>query len=174
MLPSGVKQKVYHEFLPLEMDWVEQVKHFVSLFHPKNGMFSGTRRILVDLGYVGKPVVDYMKASGLPTEGILYNAKDPASKKNYKNAMYDEFKFELMRGNWLYPKNVMNYDDFRIAYMQWEDLECEETQLGINKKFRSGNSGRGDDAPNSDVMAGFAMKIKPIKKMVRPVLGSRV
>ena len=173
VVPSGAKQKVFQKFLPLEMDWVEQIQYFTDLFHPRTGKFNTIRKIMVDIGNVGKPVVDHMKSAGLPVEGILFQAKDPAAQKNFKNSMYEEFHFELQKNNWFYPRTYNDNEDMRIAYMQWEDIESEETG-GVNKKIHAGNSDRGTDAANSDVLAGYASKFKAVPKKVRPVLTRRI
>jgi len=181
--PNGFKQKVFHKFLPKDMDWVEQGRHFIDLFHPVKGKFN-VKNILIDMANVGKPVLDYMKSANLPIEGIVFNATEKDSKKNFKNAMYDIFKYDLQDNKWLYPKLVSGFDynqedellsDMKNSYLQWEDLEAEEPKSGgVNKKFKQGNSSRGDDAPNSDVLASFAVKYKVRPPKVKPKLASRI
>lgn len=184
MAPDGRKHKVFHKFLPKDMDWVAQGQHFIDLFHPAKGKFLNVKNILIDIGNVGKPVLDHMKAAGLPIEGIFFQATDKDSRKNFKNAMYDLFQYELQDNKWCYPNIVSSFDfdqgnelynDIKNSYLQWEDIEAiEPKNSGINKKFIQGNSSRGDDAPNSDVLAGFACKFKVRPPKVKPRIGSRI
>ena len=182
--PNGVAQKVFHKFLGLEMDWVAQGKYFVELFNAKTGKFPFVKKILVDLGAVGRPVVDYGREAKLPMDGIIFNAKEKDSQKNFKNAMYDKFQFAVQKGDFVYPSIVtdpkFNEKDtllmnMRQAYFQWEDMEAHVPKGdNVNKKFKQGNAAKGDDGANSDVLAYFASfsKVKP--KRVAPMLGKRL
>lgn len=164
---GGVKQKVK------EWNWqgdlTGQFSEILDAVHPDYGKFR-CKFGYGDYGYTGPAMIDFLKKSGLPIEGIMFGSRDPESGYNYKNAMYNHFQFELRSGRAKYPSRefIDKSKIFKRGYNQWCGLE-RRGSLGINAKIDP-PSGEYSDSPCSDILCTFALdKKKPsdIKKATK-------
>ena len=58
---------------------------------------------LADYSNIAIGIVEMFKKEGIPVVGVTFGATEPITKKNYKNAMVDQFVFELDSGRVQYP-----------------------------------------------------------------------
>ena len=137
---------------------IENIKRL--LYYPNTAYFL-PKRIFADYTGVGRPVVDMLKDAGLPITGITFNAADTITKMgtNFKNAMFNLFKIELIHGKIRYPERPpTHYREqlalYRKALDEWSDLQVEETQTQNKKIFHP--EGGHDDQVCADVLAVYA------------------
>ena len=115
---------------------------------------------------MGATIVDILKANGVPIIGLFFHSRDPHTGKNFKNAMVDNFVFELRNDRIKYP-NVVNPQSqsfmfrdelsklFKKHFDQWCALEKLVTSNTVNAKIKCPDE-IFDDGAFSDVLGVFA------------------
>jgi hypothetical protein len=153
VVEGGIKQKVYARSwrgdnpLAIISEIINIVKPIGGLFPCKVGM--------VDYSGVGNVAISAFKQEGIQATGVMFAQTEKNSGKNYKNAMWDNFKFELANDRVKYPSEVgmsMNRC-MQDAYMEWCQIEKRE-RAGINKIIQS-PEGFHDDHACADLLAVF-------------------
>jgi hypothetical protein len=154
---DGSKDKVFGR--DWKGDLSDQLDEIVSLIHPLFGTFK-CRGVLADYGNQGAPLVDIMrKKFRIPIDGVFFQSREPSTGKNYKNAMYEYFQFELRNGRVRYP-DVMNVTSMnesiltktlRFHFEQWCGLE-RHRGIQVNDRLNSADGER-DDSCAADSMA---------------------
>jgi len=134
---------------------LDQMKEIRQIVHPTEGFFSCVFG-LVDYSNIGINIVEAFKAEGIPVEGIMFNSTESASHKNFKNAMFDQFKFELQSRRIKYPslEQLDNSVVFKKGFNEWVNVERHKS-LGINDKIEAPVDMH-DDHVCSDIMAIWA------------------
>ncbi len=164
---GGVKNKV------AEFNWqgelTNQYSEILDAVHPDYGKFR-CKFGYGDYGYTGPAMIDFLKKSGLPIEGIMFGAREPESGYNYKNAMYNHYLFELRADRVKYPNRefIDKSKIFKRSYNQWCGLE-RRGSLGINAKIDP-PSGEYSDSPCGDILGVWALDKKApndIKKLTK-------
>lgn len=137
-------------------DIVNQIEEIKQLIHPVTGKFK-CKFGLVDYSNIGITVVESFKKERIPIEGIMFNQQEQASKKNYKNAMFDEFKFELENDRIKFPSlATINRDKiFKKSFNEWCNIE-RHIRTGINHSIEA-PSDLHDDHCCADVLAVWAI-----------------
>jgi len=164
---NNVKEKVF--CAEWQRGVIDQMEEIISIVHPKTGRFK-CKFGLADYSNVGIVVVESFKKKGLPIEGIIYAATDKMSNRNYKNAMADQFVFELKHNRVKYPhlRHIERIPCLKKHYHEWGTLESQRSLSG-NRKI-SGPNGRDDDGANSDMLAVFAIdRTESFKAISRPM-----
>lgn len=150
---DNVKQLCYfHEW---QGSIPEQIASIIEIVHPKRGKFKCVGGC-GDYGNLGSAVADYLKKE-IPLIGVKYAAKEAASGKNFKNAMFDQFLFELRQGRFKYPsKELFQQDDLlEEHYNQWRILEKRQSRRDANFIIKA-PPGQHDDMVNSAILALWA------------------
>jgi len=134
-------------------DLMEDIK---AIIHPETGLFPCVFG-LADFSNIAISMVDFFKKEKIPIDGIQYQATEPTTHKNYKNAMFDQYVFELECGRIQYPKLDKFQKDkvFNKSYQEWCFIERHQKQ-GINAIIEAPSADFHDDAPNADVLAVWA------------------
>lgn len=158
------KEKVAaYEWQGNVLDQMEEIKQIV---HPLTGIFPCAFGIC-DYSNVGIPMVEQFQRDGLPIEGITFQRSEPISKKNFKNAMFDQFIFELEQGRIKFPsrekmKELTDNKDMRTmqttlmkSFNEWLNIESRKG-AGINSIIQA-PSDLHDDHCCADVMAVWGM-----------------
>src|ERR1035437_6470421 len=83
-------------------DVVGQMQEIRDIVHPIDGIFQ-CEMGLADYSNIAIGIVELFKKEGIPVAGVTFGATEPITKKNYKNAMVDQFVFELDSGRVQYP-----------------------------------------------------------------------
>lgn len=151
---NGVKEKVFsREWQNTET--LSQLEEVIGIVHPSSGLFPCAFGC-VDYSNVGITAVEMFKRLKIPVAGVLFSATETSSKKNFKNAMANQFQFELQAGRIKYPKmEAIDRDKImRKHYHQWLALE-RIVSVGLNDKIM-GPPGQHDDGPMSDILAVWA------------------
>lgn len=159
---DGRKEKVFAA--EWKGDLSSQWEEITSLIHPKNGLFR-CKGGLADYGNMGAGIVDIMKRQGIQIDGVFFGAKDQQTGKNYKNAMYDHFVFELRNDRVLYPNIFIGgpklYDQthpsirtLKKGFEEWCLIERHKG-LGFNDKIFAPDDAH-DDHCSADVMGLWA------------------
>jgi hypothetical protein len=151
--PDNVKEKV--ACWSWQGKVLEQIDEITQIIHPQTGLFSCIFG-LIDYSNIGINLVESLKAQGLFVEGIMFNSTEPASRKNFKNAMFDQFKFELQSGRVKYPslEKINEHVVFKKAFNEWLNIERHK-RLGINDTI-SAPPDMHDDSCCADVLAVWA------------------
>jgi hypothetical protein len=151
---NNVKEKVFTR------EWqggetLSQLEEIAGLVHPQSGLFPCSFGC-VDYSNIGITAVEMFKRLKIPVAGVLFSATETSSRKNYKNAMANQFQFELQSGRVKYPKmEVIDRDKImRKHYHQWLALE-KIVSVGLNDKIAA-PQGLHDDGPMSDLLAVWA------------------
>lgn len=122
---------------------------------------------LADYSSMGISIVDQFMNANIPIAGVSFKAKEPITGKNYKNAMFDQFLFELRQDRFKYPNinHMLNSNGeaqteeaqlLNEHFFQWCSLERRK-MVGINDEISAPkNSSVHDDAPMACVMAVWA------------------
>jgi predicted nucleotidyltransferase len=137
-------------------DVVEQMQEIRDIVHPTEGLFKCVMG-LADYSNIAIGIVEMFKKEGIPIAGVTFGATEPITKKNYKNAMVDQFVFELDSGRVQYPglDKIKKDKCFKEGYEQWGLLE-RHRKLGINDKIFVDPSAGHDDHVSADVLAVWA------------------
>ena len=131
-----------------------QMQEIRDLIHPIDGTFQCIMG-LADFSNFAIGLVDIFKKEGIPIAGVSFGSKEPITNKNYKNAMVDQFVFELDNGRVQYPAldEIKKNKYFKEGYEQWGLLERHRSTAGINDKIFVDASAGHDDHVSADVLA---------------------
>lgn len=134
-------------------DVVGQMQEIRDIVHPIEGIFK-CELGLADYSNIAIGIVEMFKKEGIPVAGVTFGATEPITKKNYKNAMVDQFVFELDSGRVQYPglEKIKKNKTFKEGYEQWGLLE-RHRKLGINDKIFVDPSSGHDDHVSADILA---------------------
>ena len=151
---DGVKEKVWAR------EWqgssvLEQAEEISGIVHPISGLFPCAFGC-VDYSNVGITMVEMFKRLKIPVVGVIFSTTEPTSRKNYKNAMANQFQFELQSDRIKYPKmESLDRDKImRKHYHQWLALE-RIVSVGLNDKITAPQNMH-DDGAMSDLLAIWA------------------
>ena len=160
--PGNVKEKIFAK--EWKGDLSQQAGDILSYIHPKNGVFR-CKFGLADYGNMGAAVVDILKAEGVPIEGLFFQGREPHTGKNFKNAMVDNFVFELRNDRVKYPtvvnpkhQSFIFKDEISKLFKKHFDEWCSLEKLvgtGLNAKIKAPDELH-DDGSFSDSLAVFA------------------
>jgi hypothetical protein len=137
-------------------DIVSQMQEIRDIIHPIEGLFPCVMG-LADYSNIAIGIVELFKKEGIPIAGVTFGATEPITKKNYKNAMFDQFIFELDSGRMFYPsiETIKKSKVFKEGYEQWGMCE-RHRKLGLNDKLGVDPSQGHDDHTSADVLACWA------------------
>ncbi len=151
---DGVKERVWSR------EWqggetLAQMEEIAGIIHPQSGLFPCSFGC-VDYSNIGITAVEMFKRLKIPVAGVLFSATDPTSHKNFKNAMANQFQFELQADRVKYPQEEAIDRDkiMRKHYHQWLALE-RIVSVGLNDKITA-PPGLHDDGCMSDLLAVWA------------------
>lgn len=135
-------------------DTVTQMQEIRDLIHPIDGEFKCVMG-LADFSNFAIGLVDIFRKEGIPMAGISFGAKEPITGKNFKNAMVDQFVFELDSSRVQYPsiEKIKKSKVFKEGYEQWGLVERHRSKAGINDKIFVDPSAGHDDHVSADVLA---------------------
>lgn len=135
-------------------DTTTQMQEIRDLVHPIDGEFK-CEMGLADFSNFAIGMVDIFKKEGIPMSGCSFGAKEPVTGKNYKNAMMDQFVFELEAGRIQYPniEKIKKNKVFKEGYEQWGLLERHRSGAGINDKIFVDVASGHDDHCSADILA---------------------
>lgn len=149
-------------------DITDQMGEILSWIHPDYGKFRCINGS-ADYGSLGSAIVDYFKKVKLPISGIRYKATETITGKNYKNAIFDQFLFELRHDRVKYPAReiVEKHPLLKKAIEEWLGLERRK-RIGINDEIK-GASNVHDDFCNSLALGIWSCDrgnddVKPVAK----------
>lgn len=151
---DNVKEKV--ACFSWQGDIVNQLEEIKSIIHPTKGLFP-CKFGLADYSNIAQSAIAFWTKEKIPIDGIMFQQSEKASKKNYKNAMFDEFKFELQSNRVLFPSlDQLNTDvNMKAAFNEWCHIE-RHRRLSINDDINAPD-GMHDDHCSADVLAVWAM-----------------
>lgn len=135
-------------------DTVTQMQEIRDLVHPVEGVFKCIMG-LADFSNFAIGLIDIFKKEGIPIAGVSFGAKEPVTSKNFKNAMVDQFVFELDSSRVQYPgiDKIRKSKVFTEGYEQWGLLERHRSKAGINDKIFVDPASGHDDHVSADVLA---------------------
>lgn len=152
---NGIKEKVYcREWQNTET--LSQLEEVAGIVHPATGIFP-CKFGCVDYSNIGITAVEMFKRLQIPAAGVIFSATETSSRKNYKNAMANQYQFELQAGRIKYPKmDCIERDKImRKHYHQWLALE-RIVSVGLNDKIAAPPGAGHDDGPMSDILGVWA------------------
>lgn len=141
-------------------DIVEQIEDIKQIIHPDTGVFKCVFG-LADYSNIAIGIVEIFKKERIPINGITFGSTEPTTKKNYKNAMVNQFVFELENGRVQYPTmdRIEKNKLFKEGFAQWCLLERHRKSsgaLGVNDKIFVDSTMGHDDHCSSDYLAVWA------------------
>jgi len=138
-------------------DVVAQMQEIRDIIHPTEGLFHCVMG-LADYSNIAIGIVELFKKEGIPIAGVTFGATEPITKKNYKNAMFDQFVFELDSSRVFYPniEKIKKSKVFKEGFDQWGLVERHRSTAGINDKIFVDPSSGHDDHCSADVLAVWA------------------
>jgi hypothetical protein len=155
---GGIKEKV--KAYQWQGNILEQLKEIKEIIDPKNGIFPCMFG-LVDHSNIAQGFVEHLqKEEGIPVAGIMFGSTEKTSHKNWKNAMFDHFKFEVQSYRCKYPKlDILDRASgkdvlMKKAFNEWCNIERHK-KLGINDQIEAPVSEH-DDHCCADVLAVWA------------------
>ncbi len=154
LIAGGMKEKV--ACFEWQGDSNEVIDEIEQIVNPQDGLFKCMFG-LVDYSNIAYNLVSTFKKKKIPIEGIIFGAREKHTGKNFKNAMFDQFHFELIHNRVKYP-NLDRLDRdkaMKKAFNEWCVLE-RHLKLGVNAKI-SAPSGLHDDHPCADALAIWAI-----------------
>ena len=174
---NGTKERVWSR------EWqggetLAQAEEIAGIIHPQTGLFPCDFGC-VDYSNCGITSVEMFKRLKIPVAGVIFATTDPTSHKNYKNAMANQFQFELQAGRVKYPR--MEFIDrdkiMRKHYHQWLALE-RNVSVGINDKIclsgdtkiplLNGFSRTIKELASEDIAGLYTHSFDPIKNHIVP------
>ncbi len=165
---DGDKEKIFCK------EWqggetLSQIEEVARIVHPTTGTFPCTFGC-IDYSNVGITAVEMFKRLKIPAAGVLFSQTEQSSKKNFKNAMAHQMKFELQADRVKYPKleDIEQHRIFRKHYHQWLALERNVT-VGLNDKIEA-PKGLHDDGVMADLLAIWACDKSMTFKKMRPIV----
>lgn len=177
MTADGMKEKVA-SYIWLGQPLV-QIDEIWEIVNPETGLFP-CKFTFVDYSNIGINIVEMFRARGVKIAGIHFQATEPKSKKNWKNAMYDYFQIQLQLGKVVYPSikgmendKVHAQGEYRVqienmlqGFNQW----CQLIRIrgkGLNDRIEAptenvenedGQSEKShDDIPSSDILGCWSL-----------------
>lgn len=149
---EGIKHKVWGK--KWKGNPLMQIAEIIDLIHPKNGLFP-CRVGMCDYSGVGAVAVGAMQQAGIQVTGIMFQQTEKESGKNFKNAIFDNFKYELSNDRVKYPSLIeqKKNPDMADGYSEWCHLERRQS-MGFNKKIEAAE-GYHDDICCCDSMGIF-------------------
>lgn len=127
-----IKEKVFHA--EWRGDITQAINEIYELINPQTGKFR-CQFTLVDYSNVGISLVESYKNLGVPIEGVTFGSTERSSGKNLKNAMMDQFLFELRAGRVVYPgADIDKIKMLKKCQTEWHLME-RHRGLGINDKL---------------------------------------
>lgn len=177
-MPDNTKEKV--ACYVWQGNPLQQIAEIKSIINPKDGIFPCMFG-LVDYSNIGINIVEEFKRDGVAVEGVLFGSSESTSKKNYKNAMFDQFKFELEHNRIKFP-SIDKLDPqptdtpallkqriaIRKSFNEWCAIE-RHIGLGINAKIQA-PSDMHDDHCCADVLAVWAMDRSTNYRVANPTV----
>ena len=165
---AGIKERVWSR------EWqggetLAMTEEIAGIIHPQTGLFPCDFGC-VDYSNAGITSVEMFKRLKIPVAGVIFATTDPTSHKNYKNAMANQFQFELQAGRIKYPKmeSIDRDKIMRKHYHQWLALE-RNVSIGINDKIAA-PPGLHDDGCMADLLAIWAIDKNSTFKKVHSAL----
>jgi hypothetical protein len=160
-----------------------QMQEIRDIVHPIDGVFKCVMG-LADYSNFATGLIDIFKKEGIPMAGISFGARESVTGKNYKNAMIDQFVFELDSSRVQYPNietiKKQKSKVFMEGFEQWGLLERHRSKAGINDKIFVDPSSGHDDHVSADVLAvwcadqekSFAGKVvRSMSEIPSPIAG---
>jgi hypothetical protein len=148
-----VKEKVAH--YEWRGDVTQAINEIYELINPVTGRFK-CKFTLVDYSNIGINLVESYKNNQIPIEGITFNTTEANSGRNYKNAMMDQFLFELRAGRIKYPKaDVDKSKMLKKCQNEWCLMERHQ-KLGINDTLGVPEDSGHDDTCCADLLGIWA------------------
>jgi len=179
-LENGVKQIVFEK--TWKGDTVTQKQEIDAIINPRTGLFK-CKYGCADRGF-NAAMLDELRALGNNIIGFAFNQTDKLTGKNYKNVIFDHWKWEIDNDRLQYPHiDFVNKNPyFKEGKIQWENIEREIRPNTVNRKISAPDEeGMHDDVACSDCLFVFAAdKIKPqdvpaaSKKLPNPIKGPKV
>jgi hypothetical protein len=150
---DNLKEKVF--CFEWQGDILQQIEEIKAIIHPQTGRFK-CKFGLADYSNVATTTVEMFKKEKIPIEGIMFNGAEPTTHKNFKNAMVDEFVFELQCGRLKFPKleQIEANAIFHKSLLEWFAIERYK-KTGINDKIEA-PSDMHDDHCMADILAIWA------------------
>ncbi len=151
---DGVKEKV--ACFEWQGDITTQWEEIKQLIHPVTGIFR-CKFGVADYSNIAQAIVAFWQKERIPIAGVMFQTQEQSSRKNYKNAMFDEFKYELDNDRIKFPSlETINKDKtFKKSFNEWCNIERHIKQ-GINHKIEA-PSDLHDDHCCADVLAVWGM-----------------
>lgn len=148
-----IKEKVHH--VEWRGDPTEAINEIYELINPQTGKFK-CAFCLVDYSNIGIGLVDSYKKLGVPIEGVMFGSTERNSGKNLKNAMMDQFLFELRAGRLKYPgEDIDRIKILKKSQNEWHMMERHHA-LGVNDKLEVPKNEGHDDTVAADLLAIWA------------------
>ena len=162
-------------------DTVQQMQDIRDLVHPIDGTFQCVMG-LADFSNFAIGMIDIFKKEGIPMAGCSFGAKEPNTGKNYKNALVDQFVFELTNKRVFYPniEKIKKDKVFKEGYEQWGLLERHRAKAGINDKIFVDPASGHDDHVSADILAVWIADqekqyagevVRTLQSIPRPIAG---
>ncbi len=151
---NGIKEKV--RCYEWQGDIVAQLDEIKQIIHPKTGIFP-CKFGLADYSNIAQNAIATWQKEHIPIEGIVFNHREEITGKNYKNAMFDQFKFEMQHNRVFFPPlQAINTDAcMKKSFNEWCHIEIHFKQ-GINHEIKA-TSDMHDDHCCADVLAVWAI-----------------
>lgn len=151
---NGLKEKV--KCYEWQGDVIAQIDEIKQIIHPQTGIFP-CKFGLADYSNIAQNAVAAWQKEKIPIEGIIFGHREEITGKNFKNAMFDQFKFELQHNRVFFPSlQVLNTDVcMKKSFNEWCHIERHFRQ-GINHDIKA-PSEMHDDHCCADVLAVWAM-----------------
>lgn len=155
-------------------DIMNQMQEVRDIVHPIDGIFK-CEMGLADNSNFAIGLIEIFKKEGIPMAGVNFGSKEPNTNKNFKNAMVDQFVFELNGGRIQYPSidKIKKNKAFKEGFEQWGLLERHRTNAGLNDKIFVDPSAGHDDHVSADILAVWCADQEKsyVGKVVRTMKG---
>lgn len=136
--------------LVAEFEWqgdiIAQAEEIRQIIDPKTGWFPCAFGF-ADYSNIAISLVENFKKDGVPIEGIVFGARDPVSGKNYKNAMADQFVYELRNNRVQFP-SLDHLQASPVAMKAFNELCIIEKKYtgGVNSQIQAPSGSHDDHA----------------------------
>ena len=134
---------------------IQLMDEIISIIHPQTGVFPCVVGC-ADFSNVAVTFVDVMNKEKIPVIPISFGAKEETTGKNYKNATFFQFVFELECGRVQFPslEKIEKDPVFYKSFQEWCLIEKHQKQ-GINFQI-SAPPDMHDDSCSADVLSVWA------------------
>jgi hypothetical protein len=138
-------------------DVLTQLDEIRQIIHPVTGKFP-CKFGLVDFSNIATTAIFVWQKERIPVDGIAFGSHEPITGKNYKNAMFDQFRYELQNKRVFFSSlDKINTDVvMKKSFNEWCHIERHLKQNGINHHIGAPAEGH-DDHCSADVLAVWAM-----------------